>query len=216
MTASVNPPRVIAHTELWTARMQLDPILTHRHVQRAIMDYVTRTNISVVGYVTRDPSSLTLLRWPDIRPECRASSIEECDLTLEALARILRASDRQRDIIPANTLHTMMGTRVDGYNTAKFVPLSSFERPDISGYHVQPAHMVSARAVIDASGVSIEAYGEPVGMLTMPASSQNEAIIHEVGDQAGQWHYAIEGGRCEASPQGRTDFYETRWAQVEG
>jgi len=50
-----------------------------------------------------------LLHWPDIRPDCEKASIEECNFTLETLAEILRASVVQRDVIPPNTLHTMMG-----------------------------------------------------------------------------------------------------------
>src|SRR5882672_11212379 len=97
---ALGAPRLLAHTELWSARMQPHPSLTHRHVQRVITDYVTRTSISVVGYVARDPSSLTLHRWPDIRPDCREASIKECDFTLEMLAEILRASGVQRNVIP--------------------------------------------------------------------------------------------------------------------
>lgn len=106
-----------------------------------------------------------------------------------------------------------MGRGKDGYNPTDFVPLADFERPDVTGYNVQAAHMVSARAKQGKSGMVVEPYDEAVGILTMPATTANEAIIHEVGDKAQQWHYAIERGPCPEYPAGRMDFYETRWAE---
>jgi len=139
--------------------------------------------------------------------------MQECDLALDSLAATLRVTRVERGVVPVDTLHTMMGTRMDGYNTATFVPLATFERPDTAGHVVTPAHMVSARAVTGAKGIAVEPYGEPVCVLTMPASVDNETAIHDVGEAAGQWHYAIERGVSTDYPNGRTDFFETHWAQ---
>lgn len=208
----MNKPRLIAHAELWTARIQLSPAVAVEHVQNVITQYVEESGISVISYMTRNPSSLTLLHWPDTRPEYHAPTIPECEQALGALIIKLHGSNIEHGLVPPNTLHTMMGRGQDGYSPTGFVPLADFERSSIPGYNVQAAHMVSARAKLSGSTATTEPYGEQVGILTMPNNPANEAIIHEIGDTAQQWHYAIERGPCSDYPNGRVDFYETRWA----
>lgn len=213
MMAKMGKPRLIAHTELWTARMRLNLAVTPERVQDIITRYVNESGISVIGYVTHNPTSLTLLRWPDTRPEYHAPSIPECEQALGALTIKLHGTDIKRGIVPPNTLHTMMGRGKDGYNPTEFAPLADFERPGTPGYGAQAAHMVTARVKHNGSGTTVEPYDEAVAILTMPASPANEAVIHEIGDEAQQWHYAIERGPCSEYPNGRMDFYETRWAK---
>ena len=206
-------PQLIARTDLWTARMRLDQAAPG-HVQDVITQYVTEIGISVIGYVTAKPASLTLLRWPDTRPEYHAPTIPECEQALGALTIRLHGHDVTHGVVPPDTLHTMMGRGKDGYSPTDFVPLTDFARPDVAGYRVQAAHMVSARAKQTPAGTVIEPYDEAAGILTMPATAAHEAIIHEIGDKARQWHYAIERGPCPEYPEGRLDFYQTRWAEV--
>ncbi len=202
-------PRLIASTELWTARIELPSTVSRDLVQRTMTRFVTMTGISVVGYMREAPKSLTLLHWPDTRPDYHAPDISECELALDAMAGLLNGSHMRRGIVPPNTLHCMMGTGKDGYNPTDFVSLSDFMRPDIDGYHVGPGHMVSARS----TNAGVEEYGEPVGVLTVPASPANEQTIKDVGIAANQWHFAIEHGECPEFPEGRTNFWETPWAQ---
>ena len=202
--------RLLASTELWTARVELPPIVPRDLVQRTMTRFVTATGISVVGYVTQSHSELTLLHWPDTRPDYHEPDIPECELALDAMAGLLNGRNVRRGIVPPNTLHCMMGTGKDGYNSTELVPLTDFERPDIAGYHVEPGHMVSARATDNG----VEEYGERIGVLTMPASRENEQIIHDIGVAANQWHFAIEHGACSELPAGRTDFWETPWASA--
>lgn len=206
----VNELRLLASTQLWTARMDLAPTVPRDLVQRTMTRFVTATGISVVGYATRSPNSLTLLHWPDTRPDYHESDISECELALDAMAGLLNGSNVRRGIVPPNTLHCMMGRGKDGYSPTDFVPLTDFERTDIAGYHVKPGHMVSARA----ADSRVEEYGERVGILTMPTSPANEQAIKNIGIAANQWHFAIEHGVCPELPEGRTDFWETSWVQA--
>jgi hypothetical protein len=202
--------RLLASTELWTARMELPPRATPGMVHSVMTRFVTATRISVVGYVTPSPNTLTLLRWPDTRPDYREPGIPECELALDAMAGLLNGSNVRRGIVPANTLHCVMGTGRDGYSATESVPLTDFERPDIVGYHVEPATALT----VYAAGARTEPYTEQVGVLTMPTSPANEQAIHDIAVAGEQWHFTIEHGPTAALPDGRADAWETQWARA--
>lgn len=103
----------------------------------------------------------------------------------------------------------MMGRKRGGYTNDEIAPLRELERPDLAGFTVTEAHMISARVIRTAKGTQVESYGEPVGVIA--TGPEHEGAIHQIGRQLGQWHYAIERGPRARSP-GRTDFYETPWA----
>lgn len=172
-----------------------------------VTEYVAESGITVVGYYTDEPPSLTLLRWPETREGYRSPTIPECDIALYGLATKLEAEDTMQDVIPPDALHTMMGRKRDGYGAGEIAPLRELERLDLVDFDVTEAHMVSARTI---EGNEVESYGEPVGILLM--SPEHEAEIHQIGENLEQWHYAIERGRRTTSAEGRTDFYETPWA----
>lgn len=190
--------------------MDLAPTVPPELVHHTMARFVTATRISVAGYVTQAPNTLTLLRWPDRQSEYRKPGIEDCELALDAMAGLLNGSNVRRGIVPPDTLHCVMGTGRDGYSSTEFIPLTDFERPDIAGYRVEPAQALT----VQATGSGVEPYTERVGVLTMPASPANEQVIDGIAIAGEQWHYTIEHGATPGSPAGRTDYWETRWAQA--
>lgn len=199
--------RLLASTELWTARMDLAPTVPPELVHHTMARFVTATRISVAGYVTQAPNTLTLLHWPNRH---REPGIADCELALDAMAGLLNGSNVRRGIVPPNTLHCVMGTGKGGYSATEFVSLTDFERPNIAGYRVEPAQALT----VHATGSGVERYSERVGVLTMPASPANEQIIDDIAIAGEQWHYTIEHGVSPELPEGRTDYWETRWAQA--
>jgi hypothetical protein len=201
--------------ELWTARILLDPgsdvALDAAAVQNVVTDYVTKSGITIVGYHTIEPLALTLLRWPDTRPGYSTPTIQERDRALDALAGLLGSQNKQKDIVSQGKIHVMMGRKMDGYGDGDTVPIEEFQS-NLPGYSVTEGHMISARTIINPDGTrGVETYGEPVGIIV--ADRIHEALVHEKGDTAKQFHYAMERGPIGNTP-GRTDFYETRWARA--
>lgn len=192
--------------ELWTARILLDRPYSPPEMQGVVTGYVEGSGITVVGYLTESPPALTLLRWPDNRERYTSPTVTDCEIALVGLAHRLGSGEIQRGIVPEGKLHTMMGRKKNGYGEGEEVSIEVLER-DIPGYSVIEGHMISARTTEDG----VESYGEKVGIIM----TDNEDIIHKLGDELEQHHYAIERGRNGDTP-GRTDFYETRWASNEG
>jgi len=199
-------PELIGTTGLWTGRIVLDPPLNAAKVQQAATDYVEESGITVVGYYMDNPSSLTLLRWPEIRPGFRSPTIAECNAALSTLAQRLHAKTVQKGVIPARKIHVMMGRKKKGYGSGEVVPIEALRRDDLSGYVLTEGYMISARTVKNAG---VESYGEPIGIII--ADPSDEAAIHELADKLEQHHYVLERG-ANNGKQGKADHYRTRWA----
>jgi hypothetical protein len=197
-------PKHTGNVELWTARLPLAADARFEAVQAKVTRSVSETGISVIGYFMESPRSLTLLHWPENREDYPPTEIEDCELALAALIDVFQVRDVERDIVPANTLHTMMGRRMGGYDTATIAPFEVLAQ-GLPADTVRPAHMVSARVRHNAP---VEPYGEPVGIITVEPTYED--AIHELGYELEQFHYAIERGPTGDEP-GRTDFYETQW-----
>ncbi len=202
----INRPRLIGPTnfELWTGRLLIDPSIDTKTVQNEVTNYVTKSRITVVGYHSRDPSSLTMLRWPDGREGYRSPTPPECSIALRALAARLDARRLETGIVPDNKIHVMMGRNMDGYEAGVVAPIGELRAAFPRG-SVTEAHMVSARTTAS----EVDVHGEPVGIVVAPHSYVER--VHSVGDDLRQHHYAIEHGPQNSMP-GRTDFFETRWS----
>lgn len=206
------PPKLIGTTDLWSGYLGLNAPFTPEAIQAVVTDYVAESGITVVGYYSPAPSSVTLLRWPETREGYVTPSIPECNIALQGLAARLQAQDAKTNVITGRKIHVMMGRRISGYDGGEMAPFTQLQRPGLRGYSVTAAHMVSARTVRGEQTTTIEPYGEPAGVIV--AAPKHEQIIHDIGDELRQFHYAIERGPTNAEA-GRTDFYETQWASTE-
>jgi len=197
-------PRPIGpnHFALWTARLELAPSWTPGSVQDIVSEYVADAGTTVVGYHAPEPSALTLLRWPDTREGFHEPSIPECDQSACDLAHRLGALSLQRDIVPDNAIHCMMGRKMAGYGQGLELPLTVVETALPEAHSVVGGSMISARATGDGS---VEPYGEPIAAILL--DPRDEHRLHALGDYLQQFHYAIERGDT-----GTTDFFETRHA----
>lgn len=192
-------PAVIATTELWISQLTI-PHHTAEEAQALITKYVTESRIAIVGYINNTGDTLTLLRWPDLRPGYLPPNQAECNQSRTALAELFGAKIINTEPLQANTLHCMMGRKVGGYDDGRIASMDEVHQ-HIPTQHTEAVYMVSARPTTDGS---IESYGEPAVAVIIPAA--NEASIHRLGDTLEQHHYVIE-----RTKEGRTDFYETAW-----
>ena len=192
--------KVIASTQLWMSRIDFTAPHTHQHIQARIRQCAETTGISVVGYAQE--SSLTLLRWPDLREGYHEPTTIECEQVTQILAISLGGVTTGVHLAE-DVIHTMMGRRIGGYDTDVDASLEDVTKhaPNLT---IADGYMVSARMHDD----EVEEYGESVAVLT--GSQCYEPEIHAVGDALQQHHYVIERGTKQ-----RTDFYETKWASVE-
>lgn len=198
-------PNLIGTTDLWTADLKLDSAPPVGEVQEAVTDYVTESGITVIGYYAKQASTLTLLHWPESRPDYPKPLLQERELACEALAKILMATV-ERSNIPENSLRVLMGRRIGGYEAPEIAPLQEaydYLLPD----SIQPVHMVSARL---RPNHPVEPYGEPA--VVIRTGLDNEPAIHSLGFKWQQHHYPVERGATATSPP-KTDFYETMWAR---
>lgn len=193
-------PRTLATTAFWQKRLFISDTLTRESVQKTITDYVRQSNTSVVGCFTQNPSSLTLLHWPDLREGYTEPTLKQCEQAAKALQTALNAQIQQDSVINKGEIHCMMGRRVGGYDTDTIEPIATVVKlaPHMT---ITEGYMVSARTYTGG----VEEYGEPVAI--MIGDAQYESEIHAVGDALKQHHYIIERGSDAA------DFYETKWAK---
>lgn len=174
---------------------------TQPQVQSIVDLYARDSGISVVGYYMSQPASLTLLLWPDLRTGYQEPTIKECEQATHELCSLLRGTIDETFRLADDSIHTMMGRRIGGYDTDTVAPLARVTQL-APRMQVHDGYMVSARI----HEGEVESYGEPVAI--MIGRQKDEAEIHTVGDTLEQHHYAIE------RTQGLTDFYETKWATV--
>lgn len=190
---------LIASTPLWMATLETPP-RPASEVQNTLTDYVTKTGHTVVGYNNEETGQVTLLRWPDLRPNYLPPSPEECNQSRDDLAKLLGATTINLSPIPDGMIHCMMGRRVGGYDVGRIASMEEIRSiPALKG--VQEVHMISARTKADGT---IESYGEPAAAVTLPVTEEHH--IHQLGDTLEQHHYVIE-----RTTQNKTDFYETLW-----
>ncbi len=196
-----------AYTELWSAQMELPITTTPQRVREVVARYAYESGISVVGHFIRTPAALTLLRIPESNAEYRVPDVDECELSLESLARFLRADRVEREIVPPDTLHCMMDIRRGGHRAMSwFSALSTFERPNIEGYSMHPADIIAAR--VEPNGYARQ-YESFAAAMTLPHTEQGIVAIHDMGLDGQQVGYAISYGPCQEFPEGRTELYET-------
>lgn len=195
-------PRIIGTTKLWTGRIYFVQPVTPADLQERITAYTRESRITVVGYHMKEPCSLTLLRWPETRPEYRSPSVTECEIALSTLAHRLKAKNIERSIVPSGMLHVMMGRKIGGYDKDGLIAPPEAVTRIIPSNQVRVGRMISARTVGDTD---VEPYSEPVSIIVV--QPEHESKIHQVGDELRQLHYAVE-----RADRGQTDLYETRWA----
>lgn len=191
----------IGTAELWIGALNLGrEIYSAADLQNKVTSYVSETGRTVTGCFLPESNELLLLHWPETRESYVEQQVSECESALRGLAIILNVEISRSHQLEDDEISCMMGLKVGGYYDGRIADLS-----EISQYQLQlsmePAHMVSARALKD--GVT-ESYGEPTIYLT--GKSSTEAAIHTIGNQLEQHHYGIQRG------SGMTDFYETKWA----
>lgn len=192
-------PSPIGSTHLWMRALEFDPIPV-KDMQSVITRCAEWTGTTVIGAYVPESGALSLLKWPDGRPEYIEPTEGECDSAFYEIRDQLDAYERG-SYVRDNEIHSLMGLRVNGYSGCEF-KTTDFIKNRTTSLAIGNVVMVSARVKQDGS---VEPYTEPAAILIGPPNSEEE--IHNIGQTLKQHHYAIE-----RMDQNRTDFYETVWA----